>query len=212
MKYDIRRILNEEGERVSNYQRIIDNFKSTLPPQYDETIDEVFEEIRSFIERKGFTIKVLNYCTVPFRGVRTRDFIIICSPHTYKSLAELVYILFHEIRHEIQMGELEMENPLSGDFDDFEELYRRYWDMEIDAHNYGLEWVDRIGNIINLPDEYYKLSPTVTNYPTMGHMVRNQIQGVYNQINRLREEGYEYNDIVDLPMISNLIDRLEDIF
>ena len=212
MKHNISRILFEETEGVSNYQKIIDNFKRLVPSEYGDRIDDVFAEIRNFIEEKGFNIKILNNCAVPFRGVRTREYIIICSPHTYRSLAELVYIIFHEIRHEIQMGELRMENPLSGDIEDFEELYSRYWQMEMDAHEYGLEWVDRISNIIGLPEEYYRLSPMVTNYPTMGHMVRNQVESVHKTIEKLKSDGYDYGDISDLPMITNIMDKLEDIF
>jgi len=212
LQESIRRILREDNEVKSNYQVVIDNFKDMLPDEYSDRIDEVFEHIKDFIQRKGFTLKILNNCMVPFRGVRTRNFIIICSPQSYKSLAELVYIIFHEIRHEIQMGELGQTNPLSGDLDDFDELYEMYWDMELDAHNYGLEWVDSIGEMINLPQEYYTLSPMITNYPTMGHMIRNQINHIHRTIQSLKQSGYDYSDISDLPEISRLIDKLEDLF
>ena len=70
---------------------------------------------------------MLNNCQVPFKGTRTKDFIIICSPELYSSLPDLIYIIFHEIRHEIQMGELKQINPLSGDLENFDELYDIYW-------------------------------------------------------------------------------------
>ena len=155
---------------------------------------------------------MLNNCQVPFRGVRTRDFIIICSPQNYTNLAELVYILFHEIRHEIQMGRLNQVNPLSGDLEDFEELYNMYWAMEMDAHEYAIKWVNKIGNMINLPEKYYKLSPMVINYPSMGHMVRNQIEQINKTIQDLKQKGYDYGDISDLPNIKILLDRLEKLF
>jgi len=212
MKSLIKKILKENIESNNNYQKVIDNFKNLLPDIYHENLDEVFSNIKTFIEEEGFNIKVLNNCQLPFRGVRTRDFIIICSPQNYNSLAELVYIIFHEIRHEIQMGRLEQINPLSGDLDDFEELYTLYWDMEMDAHKYGLEWVDKIGKMINLPEKYYKLSPMVAKYPSMGHMVRNQIVQINKTINDLKQRGYDYNDISDLPNIKILLDRLENLF
>ena len=40
---------------------------------------------------------------------------------------------------------------MSGEIEDFEELYKLYWEMEIDAHNYGMEWVKKLGNELNLP-------------------------------------------------------------
>jgi hypothetical protein len=212
MKSTIKKILKENTQPQSNYQKVIDNFKRLLPDEYHKKLDEIFQHIRNFIEKEGFTLKVLNHCQVPFKGVRTRDFIIICSPQNYNSLAELVYIIFHEIRHEIQMGRLEQINPLSGDLEDFEELYRIYWNMEMDAHEYGLEWVDKIGKIINLPEKYYTLSPMVTNYPSMGHMVRNQIEYINKTIQDLKQRGYDYNDISDLPSIKNLLDKLDDLF
>ena len=212
MRSIIKKILRENIQPQNNYQKVIDNFKILLPDEYHEKLDKVFNDIKNFIEEEGFTLKVLNNCQVPFKGVRTRNFIIICSPQNFKSLAELVYILFHEIRHEIQMGRLEQINPLSGDLDDFEELYTLYWDMEMDAHEYGLEWVNKIGRMINLPEQYYKLSPMVTNYPSMGHMVRNQIEQINKTIKELKQRGYDYNDISDLPNIKILLDRLENLF
>jgi hypothetical protein len=212
MKSIIKKILRENTQPQSNYQKVIDNFKKLLPDEYHKKLDEIFQHIRNFIEKEGFTLKVLNSCRVPFKGVRTRDFIIICSPDNYSSLAELVYIIFHEIRHEIQMRKLDSINPLSGDLEDFEELYEIYWDMEMDAHDYGMEWVDKIGNMIDIPEDYYMLSPMVTNYPSMGHMVRDQIEYIHKTILDLKKRGYEYSDISDLPAIKNLLDKLDNLF
>jgi hypothetical protein len=196
----------------TNYQAVINNFKKILPNNYSNKIDEVFDDIKTFIEKEGFVLKVLNNCQVGFKGVRTKNFIIICSPHTYNNLADLVYVIFHEIRHEIQMGKLKQINPLSGDIENFEELYEMYWDMEMDAHEYGLEWVQKVGNIINLPKEYYTLTSMITTYPSMSKMVKTQIQQIHKTINGLKQNGYDYNDISDLPMIKSLVDKLEDLF
>ena len=208
----IRRILKEDAEIKSNYQKVIDNFKKILPERYSEKIDEVFIYIKDFIDKEGFQIKVLNNCQVIFKGVRTKNFIVICSPESYTSLAELVYIIFHEIRHEIQMGKLGQINPLSGDLEDFDELYKMYWEMEMDAHEYAIDWVNKIGNIINLPKGYYKLSPMVTEYPTMSHMVREQIVSINEMIKELKQKGYDYNDMSDLPFVKKHLDKLEELF
>jgi hypothetical protein len=212
LKESIRKVLKEDTEIKSNYQKVIDKFKKILPKEYSEKVDEVFEYIKDFINKKGFNLKVLNNCQVPFKGTRTKDFIIICSPELYSSLPDLIYIIFHEIRHEIQMGELKQINPLSGDLENFDELYDIYWKMEMDAHDYAIEWVDKIGNMINLPKEYYKLSSMVTSYPSMGHMVRDQIVVINKTIQELKKNGYDYNDISDLPFVKKHLDKLENLF
>ena len=212
LRESIRKVLKEDTEIKSNYQKVIDKFKKILPKEYSEKVDEVFEYIKDFINKKGFNLKVLNNCQVPFKGTRTKDFIIICSPELYSSLPDLIYIIFHEIRHEIQMGELKQINPLSGDLENFDELYDIYWKMEMDAHDYGIEWVDKIGNMINLPKEYYKLSSMVTSYPSMGHMVRDQIVVINKTIQELKKNGYDYSDISDLPFVKKHLDKLENLF
>jgi hypothetical protein len=212
LKNKIRKILREEVEIKSNYDLIIDNFKNLLPKEYHEKIDEVFKHIKDFIISEGFKIKVLNNCQVPYLGARTKKFIILCSPKNYRSLADLVYLIFHEIRHEIQMGKLKMRNPMAGDIENFDELYKMYWDLEIDAHNYGLEWVNKVKDMINLPDNYYRLSQNIVNYPSIGHHIRNMVEQMNNTIKKLKSEGHEYSDLGDLPMIKNIIDKLEDLF
>lgn len=203
--------ISEEIE-VSNYQSVINNFKKILPNEYSDRVDVVFNHIKDFIEKEGFVIKVLNNCFTSFKGVRTKNYIILCSPSTYSSLADLVYIMFHEIRHEIQTSKLKKINPLSGDIENFDELYEIYWELEMDAHNYGIEWVKKVGDMINLPEKYYTLTPMVTQYPTMSKMVKSHLEYVNKEINDLKRKGYDYDDIGDLPMIKNLIDKLEDLF
>ena len=66
---------------------------------YSKRIEVIFKFIKDFITNEGFIVKVLNNCAVPFRGVRTKDDIIICSPTSYRSLGDLVYILFHEMSY-----------------------------------------------------------------------------------------------------------------
>jgi hypothetical protein len=197
-----------ECNKNSNYWKIAENFKRQLPTEYHSDLDEVFYKIKDYIEKEGFQIKVLNNCYVPFKGVRTKDYIIICSPQNFKSLADFVYILFHEIRHEIQTSKLKQKNPLSGDIENFEELYEMYWKMEMDAHNFGLEWVEKI----KLPESFYMLSNDITNYPSMSNSVKVTINGINQSIKDLKSKGYDYSDISDLPLIKNIVNKLEELF
>jgi hypothetical protein len=66
--------------------------------------------------------------------------------------------------------------------------------------------------MINLPEKYYILTPMVMQYPTMSKMVKSQLKYVNKEINDLKRKGYDYDDIGDLPMIKNLINKLEDLF
>ena len=195
----------------SNYETVINHFKGLVndSPEYSNRIEVIFKFIKDFITNEGFNVKVLNNCAVPFRGVRTKDDIIICSPTSYRSLGDLVYVLFHEIRHEIQMGKMDLQDPLSGDIEDFEEFYKIYWDMEIDAHNYGMEWVETIKELVDLPEELYKVSPQITNYPSMSHMVRNQLVGIHKMIVEMKKNNDDFSGSSDLPMVKQHIHKLE---
>ena len=202
---------NQSLNNNSNYETVINHFKGLVndSPEYSNRIEVIFKFIKDFITNEGFNVKVLNNCAVPFRGVRTKDDIIICSPTSYRSLGDLVYVLFHEIRHEIQMGKMDLQDPLSGDIEDFEEFYKIYWNMEIDAHNYGMEWVETIKDLVDLPKELYKVSPQITNYPSMSHMVRNHLVGIHKMIIEMKKNNDDFSGSSDLPMVKQHIDKLE---
>jgi hypothetical protein len=203
---------NQSIDNSSNYETVINHFKGLVndSPEYSNKIDAIFKFIKDFITKEGFSVKVLNNCAVPFRGVRTNNFIVICSPTSYRSLGDFIYILFHEIRHEIQMGSMGLDNPLVSDVEDFERLYEAYWDMEIDAHNYGIEWVEKLKETMGLPGNIYDVSPQITNYPSMSHMIRNQMVGIHKMIVDLKNKGLDFSDISDLPMVKQYLDKLED--
>jgi tRNA G26 N,N-dimethylase Trm1 len=110
------------------------------------------------------------------------------------------------------MGKLNKINPLSGDIENFEELYDMYWEMEMDAHKFGLEWVEKIDKILNLPTENYELSYQIEDYPLMSDRVKYEIEHINELIRDLKSKGYEYSDISDLPLIKNIIDKLENFF
>lgn len=202
---------NQSLNNNSNYETVINHFKGLVndSPEYSNRIEVIFKFIKDFITNEGFNVKVLNNCAVPFRGVRTKDDIIICSPTSYRSLGDLVYVLFHEIRHEIQMGKMDLQDPLSGDIEDFEEFYKIYWNMEIDAHNYGMEWVETIKDLVDLPKELYKVSTEITNYPSMSHMVRNYLVGIHKMIIEMKRNNDDFSGSSDLPMVKQHIDKLE---
>ena len=198
---------------MSNFSRLLNQFKQQFPDELKSKVDVIGEFVVDYIKDHNFTVKFLNSCSAGFSGVRTRDQIIICSPSFMATLGDFLYTIFHEIRHEEQIRDLKMDNPLTDyDLEDFEKLSEQYWEMEMDAHEYAIEWVDKIGNIINLPKEYYKLSPMVTSYPSMGHMVRDQIVNINKIIKELKQKGYDYSDISDLPFVKKHLDKLEDLF
>ena len=196
----------------SNYDRVIDGFKSRIPEEYHHKLDVMFNRIKDFIQDRGFNLKVINGCQTGYRGVRTRDAVILCSPESIPNLASFVYVLFHELKHEQQMGEFDLADSYMGDIEDFEEFYEIYWDMEMDADRYAKDWVKKIGNVLELPDEYYQLDQLITNYPMMSSMVRQMMTQLHNQVQKLKKQGMTYTDISDLDVVKQHLHRLEDMF
>jgi hypothetical protein len=103
-------------------------------------------------------------------------------------------------------------NSLINDYDDIEELFEIYWEMELDAHDYGLEWVNKIDKIIGLPKDLYQLSKNIIDYPTAGRTIKFQIEQLHKIVKDLKKKGHEVNDILDLPIVKNYVDRLESLF
>ena len=196
----------------SNYNRVIDGFKNKIPYEYHHNLDVMFDKVKDFIQDRGFNLKVINGCQTGYRGVRTRDSIILCSPESIPNLASFVYVLFHELKHEQQMSEFGLEDSYMGDSEDFEEFYNIYWDMEMDADKYGKDWVKKIGDVLKLPEEYYQLDQMITNYPMMSTMVRQMMTQLHNQVQKLKKQGMTYTDISDLDIVKRHLDKLEDMF
>jgi hypothetical protein len=123
--------------------------------------------------------------------------------------------IFHEIRHEQQMRDIKMRNPLT-DFDlsDFEELYQQYWEMELDADQFAKNMVAKLIIKLNIPLEiakkYFSLSPYVEKYPTLSNMIRSSVYQIIEDIKRIKKSGGEYTDIQDHPIVKRHIDKLED--
>ena len=205
-------ILSNSIKTPSNYQKVIDKFKNDIPSEFHHSLEVMFDRIKEYVMDRGFNIKVLNSCQTGFRGVRTKDSIILCSPETIPNLASFVYILFHELKHEIQMSEFGLENSYMGDIEDFEEFYKIYWEMEMDADTYAKNWVKKIGNVLNLPEEYYDLDMLTKNYPMMSGMVRQMMTQLHQEVQRLKKQGMTYEDISDLDVVKKHLNKLEDMF
>lgn len=205
-------IISNQERTSSNYDKVINNFKKIIPEEYHKDLIFMFDKIKDYIQDRGFVVKVLNSCSTGFKGVRTRDAVIICSPDTINNLAVFVYILFHELKHEIQMSEFGLESSYMGDIEDFEKFYDIYWEMEMDADRYAKNWVKKIGNVLKLPEKYYKLDVMIENYPMMSNSVKSMMVQLHNQVQKLKKEGMSYEDISDLDVVKKHLDKLEDMF
>ena len=200
---------------MSNFSRLLDKFKDSFPQDLQSKVDVIENFVVSYIQENSLNVKFLNSCSAGFKGVRTRDQIIICSPISMETIGDFLYTIFHEIRHEQQIRDLKMINPLTDfDLEDFEALYEQYWDMELDADKFAKEMVARLVIKLEIPIEIAKksfsLSPYVQQYPTMSNMVRGGIQQIINDIKRIKKSGGEYTDIQDHPIVQRHIDKLED--
>jgi len=196
----------------SNYDRVIDKFRKNIPEDKMKEYNLISEKIKDFIQDRGYTIKVLNSCSTGFKGVRTSNMIILCSPEMLPNFASFVYILFHELKHEQQMSDFDMKDSYMGDIEDFEEFFKIYWDMEMDADNYGKDWVKKIGNVLKLPTESYHLDKMIEHYPTMSNMIRQMMLHLHREVQTLKSKGFTYTDIGDLDIVKKHLDKLEDMF
>jgi hypothetical protein len=196
----------------SNYDRVIDNFRKDIPEDKMKEYNLISEKIKDFIQDRGYVIKVLNSCNTGFKGVRTSNMIILCSPESLPNFASFVYILFHELKHEQQMKDFDMKDSYMGDIEDFEEFFKIYWEMEMDADNYGKDWVKKIGDVLKLPNDVYYLDKMIEHYPTMSNMVRQMMLHLHREVQMLKSKGMTYTDISDLDVVKKHLNSLEDMF
>lgn len=200
---------------MSNFSRLLDKFKDSFPQELQSKVDVIENFVVNYIQENNLNVKFLNSCNAGFKGVRTRDQIIICSPFGMETIGDFLYTIFHEIRHEQQIRDLKMLNPLTDfDLEDFEALYEQYWNMELDADKFAKEMVAKLviklGIPIDIAKKLFSLSPYVEQYPRMSNMVRGGIQQIINDIKRIKKSGGEYTDIQDHPVVQRHIDKLED--
>jgi len=200
---------------MSNFSRLLDRFKYSFPQELESKVDIIENFVVNYIRDNEINVKFLNSCSSGFKGVRTRDQVIICSPIQMETIGDFLYTIFHELRHEEQMRDLKMLNPLTDfDLEDFEALYKQYWEMELDADAFAKNMVAKIVIELNIPIEIAKklfsLSPYVQQYPSMSKMVRGGIQQIINDIKQIKKSGGQYEDIQDHPIVKKHIDKLED--
>ena len=200
---------------MSNFSRLLDKFKNSFPEDLQSKVDVIENFVVNYIQENNLNVKFLNSCSAGFKGVRTKDQIIICSPISMETIGDFLYTIFHEIRHEQQIRDLKMLNPLTDfDLEDFEDLYEQYWNMELDADKFAKEMVAKLVIKLDIPidiaKKLFSLSSYVQQYPTMSNMVRGGIQQIINDIKRIKKSGGEYTDIQDHPVVKRHIDKLED--
>lgn len=206
---------NDEVKIKSNLNRLMDQFETQFPNEFKSKVQVIGNFVSDYIKSNNINIKFLNSCSVGFAGVRTRDQVIICAPSQMSTIGDFLYTVFHEIRHEHQIRDMKMPNPLTEfDLEDFEALADQYWKMELDADEFAKNMVAKIVIKLEIPIEVAKrlfsLSPYITNYPSMSKMIRGHLSQVVNGIKQMKKSGAEYEDIQDHPMVKRFIDKLED--
>jgi hypothetical protein len=204
-----------EEEKESNFDRLLSDFKENFPDKLKSKVDVIKNFVENYVKEKGYTIKFLNSCSAGFSGVRTKNQIIICSPSNMRTIGDFLYTIFHEMRHEQQMSEFKEKNPLTDyDLEDFETLYKQYWDMELDADKFGKEMVAKLVMALDIPIDFAKqqfsLSPYIEQYPFMSEMIKHGIKKIIGQIKELKDAGIEFTDIQDHPIVKRHLDKLEN--
>ena len=200
---------------MSNFSKLLDRFREDFPKEYQSKVNVIEKFVIDYITKSGIVVKFLNSCSVGFGGVRTRDQVIICSPSQMQNIGDFLYTIFHEIRHEQQIRDIKMSNPLSDyDLEDFENLYYQYWEMELDADQFAKNMVAKIIIKLRIPIEvakkYFSLSPYIEKYPSMSQMIRSSVMQIVNDIKRIKKSGGQYDDIQDHPIVKRHLEKLED--
>lgn len=200
---------------MSNLSRLLDQFKNNFPDELKSKVDVIEKYVIDYIIKNNITIKFLNSCSTGFGGVRTKDQVIICSPTNMKTIGDFLYTIFHEIRHEQQVRDIKMLNPLTDfDLDDFEDLYNQYWEMELDSDQFAKNMIAKIVIKLGIPIEFAKeqfsLSPYIQNYPSASQTIKMQLRMIVDQIRQMKKSGAEYEDIQDHPIVKRHISALED--
>lgn len=199
---------------MSNLSRLLNQFKENFPNQHKSKVDVIEKFITDYINKNGFNVKFLNSCMTGFAGVRTKDQVIICSPTNMRTIGDFLYTIFHELRHEQQVRDIKMLNPLTEfDLEDFESLYNQYWEMELDSDQFAKNMVAKIVINLGIPldfaKEQFSLSSYIQNYPMMSQSIKLQLQQIINSIKEIKKSGGKYEDIQDHPMVKNHLSRLE---
>jgi hypothetical protein len=199
-----------------NFDKLMNSFKSNFPQELHNKVDSISSYVKDYVRQNGFNIKFLNSCRTGFKGVRTNQFIIICSPMQMENIGDFLYTIFHEIRHEEQMSKFKISNPLTGQLEDFEKLFKEYWKLELDADEFAKRKISELILNLNIPVDItkknFRLSPYVENYPSASKMIENHLRMVVTDIKNMKKSGMEYSDIADHPIVKNHLEKLEEFF
>ena len=191
--------------KSSNLDKVLSKFEGFFPVKQRSKIPIIKKFVEDYITKTGYNVKFLNAC-LSYSGVRTRDQVIVCAPSQMSSLGDFLYTLFHEIRHEQQISDIKMPNPLTEfDLEDFENLYKQYWEMELDADQFAKNMVATIVQKTNIPIEnaknIFKLSEFIKNYPQASAVVKSSLEQIIKSIKLMKQQGIEYSDIQDHPIV-----------
>lgn len=216
-KYVCHKCGHDNTPKKSNLDTIIDKLSQDLHREkLDYEIEVIKKYIKDYITKSGFNVKFLPVCNTGYHGVRTRNEVIICSPNSYSNLGDFIYVIFHEIRHEQQVSKLKMPDALYDmDLDDFESLYKQYWEMELDADQFAKNKVTSLVGKLKIPTALTKpifgLSETIKNYPLMSRAVEASIRNIVGYIKDMKKRGESYEGIQDHPIVKKYLDRLENL-
>ena len=213
-KYICHKCGHDNTPTKSNFVRLLDHFKEHFPESEKDKVDIIQKFVEHYINSRGITVKFLHSCRTGFGGVRTKDQVIICSPMNMATIGDFLYTIFHEIRHEQQIRDIKMDNPLSDyDLEDFEKLYEQYWEMELDADQFAKNMIAKLIVKLNIPIDFAKrefgLSGYIVGYPSMSKSIEMSLRMIIDDIKRIKKSGGEFTDIQDHPMVKNHLKDLE---
>jgi len=202
-------------DKKSNIDILFDEFLKKFPKEYHDNVNIIKNYVINYVRKSGMTIKYLKACT-PYKGVRTNKQVIICSPQFMDTLGDFLYTLFHEIRHEQQIGKIKMDNPITDyDLEDFEKIYHQYWEMELDADQFAKNMVAQLVVMSHLPIEIAKgnlsLSPYIENYPNSSRFVRQSLEPIISLIKDMKKRGEKFTGLEDIPIIKQHLNNLQDL-
>lgn len=205
---------NTPVSNKTNLEIVIDEILRKNAVDSSNLSSSIKNFLKKLINRKSYNIKFLNYCT-PFGGVRTGNQIIICSPNQMSTLGDFLYTIFHEIRHEQQMSEMKLINPLDEmDLNDFENLYKQYWEMELDADQFAKNSVNKLISTLRIPEDkkkLFELSEFIQSYPQRSDNVKQTIKQIVLGIKKMKDSGIEYSGLQDHPLIKPHLKSLQNL-
>lgn len=214
-KYVCHKCGTDNNPESSNLKKVIRQFEKDFPIEHHEKLNLIVQFVERLINKSGYNVKYLKSCP-GFAGVRTRDQIIICEPTSMSRLGDFIYTIFHEMRHESQISKLKMMNPLTDyDLEDFENLYKQYWEMELDADQFAKNMMAILVSELDIPievaKEHLSLSDFIKNYPSMSKMIESGLKNIISSIKDMKKRGEKYDDIQDLPLVQKHLKNLEKL-